>query len=116
METLNDIGVMELFGIGTFTTGIYRAWFGFGDIGAAARLATVLLLVVLAVLWAERRLRKSLRYHPENDRSRPVIRYVLRGRRAAIAMLGCGLPGYCSALRYPAAFLAWWHSTCRCPD
>ena len=47
METLNDIGVAELFGIGTFTTGIYRAWFGFGDVGAAARLATVLLLVVL---------------------------------------------------------------------
>ena len=108
METLNDIGVMELFGIGTFTTGIYRAWFGFGDIGAAARLATVLLLVVLAVLWAERRLRKSLRYHPEYDRSRPVIRYVLRGRRAAIATLGCGLP-VLLGFALPAAVLAWWH-------
>ncbi len=108
METLNDIGVMELFGIGTFTTGIYRAWFGLGDIGAAARLATVLLLVVLAVLWAERRLRKSLRYHPENDRSRPVIRYVLRGPRAAIATLGCGLP-VLLGFALPAAVLAWWH-------
>jgi len=108
METLNDIGVMELFGIGTFTTGIYRAWFGFGDIGAAARLATVLLLVVLAVLWAERRLRKSLRYHPESDRNRPVIRYVLRGRRAAIATLGCGLP-VLLGFALPAVFLAWWH-------
>ena len=108
METLNDIGVMELFGIGTFTTGIYRAWFGFGDIGAAARLASVLLLVVLAVLWAERRLRRSLRFHPENDRSRPVIRYALRGRRAAMAALGCGLP-VALGFALPAAFLVWWH-------
>lgn len=108
METLNDIGVAELFGIGTFTTGIYRAWFGFGDVGAAARLATVLLLVVLAVLWAERRLRRTIRYHPENDRSRPVIRYALRGRRSALAILGCAFPvGLGFAL--PAVVLVWWH-------
>ena len=108
METLNDIGVMELFGIGTFTTGIYRTWFGFGDIGAAARLATVLLLVVLVVLWAERRLRRSLKFHPENDRSRPVIRYVLRGRWAALAVLGCGMP-VVLGFALPAASLVWWH-------
>ena len=108
METLNDIGVAELFGIATFTTGIYRAWFGFGDIGAATRLATVLLLVVLAVLWVERHLRRSGRYHPENDRSRPVARYALRGRRALFATFGCSLP-VVLGFALPAACLVWWH-------
>lgn len=108
METLNDIGVAELFGIATFTTGIYRAWFGLGDIGAAARLATVLLLVVLAVLWVERRLRKSGRYHPENDRSRPVARYALRGPRALFATFGCSVP-VALGFALPATCLVWWH-------
>ncbi len=108
METLNDIGVAELFGIPTFTTGIYRAWFGLGDVGAAARLATVLLLVVLAILWVERRLRRLNRYHPESDRSRPSARYILSGRRAALAVAGCSVPVTLGFV-LPAVCLIWWH-------
>ncbi len=107
METLNDIGVAQLFGIATFTTGIYRAWFGFGDIGSAARLAVVLLVAVLAILWVERRLRGSVRYHSEHDHSRPVVRYPLRGSRAALAALGCGLP-VMLGFALPAGVLAGW--------
>ncbi len=108
METLNDIGVAELFGIGTFTTGIYRAWFGFGDIGAAARLAVVLLVAVLALLWLERRVRRSARYYPEHDRSRPVARYGLHGFRAVLAVAGCGMPVLLGFV-LPAALLLGWH-------
>ena len=31
METLNDFGTVQYFGVSTFTTGIYRTWFGMGD-------------------------------------------------------------------------------------
>src|SRR5690625_6628315 len=32
METLNDFGTVDYFGVQTFTTGIYRTWFGLGNV------------------------------------------------------------------------------------
>jgi iron(III) transport system permease protein len=43
METLADYGTVSYFGVQTFTTGIYRAWFSLGDRVAAAQLAAALL-------------------------------------------------------------------------
>ena len=40
METLADFGTVSYFGVQTFTTGIYRAWFSLGDRVAAAQLST----------------------------------------------------------------------------
>ncbi|MCK7579482.1 MAG: hypothetical protein MZV65_29735 [Chromatiales bacterium] len=31
METLADYGTVQYFGVDTFTTGIFRAWYGLGD-------------------------------------------------------------------------------------
>jgi iron(III) transport system permease protein len=36
METLADFGTVQHFGVRTFTTGIYEAWFGMDDRGAAS--------------------------------------------------------------------------------
>ena len=36
METLADYGTAQYFGLSTFTTGIFRTWFGLGDAAAAA--------------------------------------------------------------------------------
>lgn len=109
METLNDLGVVELFGVATFTTGIYRAWFGLGDLEAATRLAAVLLVAVLAVLAVERRARGASRFHPEEARNRPLPRYPLRGARALLAFLGCAAP-FGLGFALPAAVLAAWHA------
>ncbi|MFN0183804.1 MAG: ABC transporter permease, partial [Aquabacterium sp.] len=46
METLADYGTVSYFGVQTFTTGIYRAWFSLGDRVAAAQLALALLGLV----------------------------------------------------------------------
>ena len=54
METLADYGTVAYFGVQTFTTGIYRAWFSLGDRIAAAQLALALLAFVVAVLALER--------------------------------------------------------------
>ena len=32
METLNDYGAVEYFGISTLTIGIFRSWFGMNDL------------------------------------------------------------------------------------
>jgi iron(III) transport system permease protein len=47
METLADYGTVSYFGVQTFTTGIYRAWFSLGDRIAAAQLAAALLAFVI---------------------------------------------------------------------
>lgn len=92
METLADFGAASYFGLQTFTTAIYRAWYALGDRAAASQLAALLLLVVLALLAAERRLRGRARFHASAGSARPAARTPLRGLRGAAACAGCGLP------------------------
>jgi iron(III) transport system permease protein len=61
METLADYGVGSYFGLNTFTTGIYRAWLSMDDRQAAAQLASLLLLVVAALMGLELRARRGMR-------------------------------------------------------
>lgn len=92
METLADYGTVSFFGVPTFTTGIVRAWFSFGDRVAAAQLASVLLGFVFLVLLLERVSRGSARYHHTSSRYRRLPSYPLRGGRAALAVAACLLP------------------------
>ena len=62
MEAMADFGAVSFFGLPTFTTGIYRAWYALGSPAAAAQLASVLLLVVFAVLSLERLSRGRARF------------------------------------------------------
>ena len=54
METLADFGTVAVFNYDTFTTAIYKSWFGFFKLQAAAQLASLLLLFVALTLFAER--------------------------------------------------------------
>lgn len=91
MEVVNDYGAVKYYGVPTFTTGIFRAWFSLGDPDSAVRLATLLMLIVLVLLLAERAQRGAARYH-ELGRSRPAARYRLHGRRGAAAFAFCAIP------------------------
>lgn len=62
MEVLNDYGLVRYFGIDTFTTGIFSAWFSFADTSAALKLSGYLMMFVLFLLVAERLQRGKLRY------------------------------------------------------
>ncbi|MBX2854463.1 MAG: ABC transporter permease subunit, partial [Rhodobacteraceae bacterium] len=50
MEALADFGTVAHFGVPTFATGIYRAWFSMGNHIAAAQLSACLLVFVCALL------------------------------------------------------------------
>ncbi len=54
METLADFGAVSIYGFDTFTTAIYRTWFGLFNLSAAVQLASILMLFVLVLLLAER--------------------------------------------------------------
>ncbi|WP_206023555.1 iron ABC transporter permease [Rubrivivax sp. JA1026] len=62
METLADFGAVAVFNVDTFTTALYKAWFDLHDLGAAAQLASLLVLVVLVLVAAEQRSRQAQRF------------------------------------------------------
>jgi iron(III) transport system permease protein len=62
METLADFGVSSHLGVQTFTAGIYKAWLAMDNRAVAAQLATVLLVIVTALLAAERAAQRRLRF------------------------------------------------------
>lgn len=92
METLADFGAVSYFGVQTFTTGIYRAWFSLGDRVAAAQLATALLGFVILVLAFERISRGRARFHDTTLRRARFQAQRLLGARAALAVIVCLIP------------------------
>jgi len=90
METLADFGAVAVLNFDTFTTAIYKSWFGFFNLGAAAQLASLLLLFVGLALLVEQRARGSARFHQHPRQERESYR--LRGWRAWLAT------GYCGAV------------------
>lgn len=73
METLADFGAVSVFNFDTFTTAIYKTWYGFFSLSSAAQLASLLLLAVMLVLYGERRARGATRSGSERPRARPCI-------------------------------------------
>ncbi|MGF1458076.1 MAG: ABC transporter permease [Leptolyngbyaceae cyanobacterium] len=92
METLNDFGTVEYFSVPTFTTGIYRTWFGMGERLAATQLASVLLLFIATLIVLERWSRRQARYYQAVGSQPSLSRFELGGLRAIAAILFCVLP------------------------
>ncbi len=76
MEVLNDYGTIKYFGVDTFTSGIFRAWFSFGDINTAIHLSAILTLIVLLLIWLENFQRGSRNWTAQSSSSRPARRIV----------------------------------------
>lgn len=84
METLADFGTVSIFNYDTFTTAIYKAWFGLFSLSAAAQLASLLVLIVFVVLLVEQRSRSRRRFS-HAGRSSVADRISLRGGRGWLA-------------------------------
>lgn len=92
MEVLNDYGAVHYFGISTFTTGIFRAWFSMGDVQAAAHLSGILMGFVFLLIALERLQRGRARYDSGRQTSRPPYLYQLSGPQKVLAFLVCLVP------------------------
>ena len=62
METLSDFGAVDHFAVSTFTTGIFRTWYGMYDLTTAMQLASMLLIFITFCLVIERISRKNASY------------------------------------------------------
>ena len=92
METLADFGTVQYFGINTFTTVIYRTWFGMGDRVAAGQFASALLLFVAVLVVIEQWARRQGRYHRSGRRDYAIKPARLTGWRAWTAAVVCAGP------------------------
>jgi len=92
METLADYGTVSYFGIGVFTTGIFRTWFGLGDSVAAAKMAALLLMFVFTLVVIERVSRKQARYNHTTNKYTQLPEYRLTGFKATLAFMICLFP------------------------
>ena len=107
METLADYGTVQYFGVSTFTTGIFRTWFGLGSSIAAAQLAAVLLGFVMLLILLEAWSRRQARYHHTSGRYSSLVQQPLRGWRRYLASSVCLFPLLLGFI-LPAAQLAHW--------
>ncbi len=55
LESLNDFGTVQFFGVDTFTTAIYKTWIGLGEIETAAQLSIFFLFFVSLIFFLHRR-------------------------------------------------------------
>ena len=103
METVADFGTASAFGISTFTTAIYRAWFALFSIDAALQLAAALILLVTLLVVLERRSRRHARF----DRYTCVHARLPLGRWRWAATAGCTLVVACAFVLPGLQLLAW---------
>ena len=107
MEALSEFGAPQYFAVDTFTTGIFRTWYGLGDVAAAAQLAATLMLFVFALLAVERLSRGRAAYHHTSTRYRPLPRFPLAGWAGWGAALGCFGVVFFGFLLPAGQLLAW---------
>ena len=92
LETLADFGTVQYYGIQTFTTAIYRTWYGMGNREGAAQLSMVLILIAVALVAVEYQSRGRARFTIASN-----LRYVAEPVRLSLsaglaAFAACGLP------------------------
>jgi len=92
METIADFGTVAHFGVQTFATGIFKAWFSMGDRVAAAQLSSCLLILALTLAALERAQRGAAQRHQAGRRYEALQVVRLGGWGAALAVLVCALP------------------------
>jgi iron(III) transport system permease protein len=105
METLADFGAVAVFNFDTFTTAIYKTWYGFFSLSSAAQLASLLLLAVMLVVYGERRARGQ--DHAASERPRGQALYRLHGLKAWMASGWCALVFACAFVVPMVQLVVW---------
>jgi iron(III) transport system permease protein len=91
METIADYGVVDYFGVQTFSTGIFRTWFALGEKAAAVKLTAWMFLFVIVLIALEKASRRGM---TSSALSKDGASHLmpLKGLSAIGATLLCALP------------------------
>ena len=85
METLSDYGTVVYFGIDTFSVGIFKNWFGYGDLLGAINVAMVLLVFIFSILFVESKMRQKYRFASSTHSGQKLPKIKLQGRANVLA-------------------------------
>jgi iron(III) transport system permease protein len=107
METLADFGTVSVFNYETFTTAIYKAWYGLFSLQTAGQLAACLVTLALLLLLLEQRQRLRQRYALIARGRNGSGKTRLHGWRAAFASGAAGTV-LAAAFLLPIGQLAFW--------
>lgn len=92
METMADFGAVEYFAVQTLTTGIFSVWLESYNVGGAAQIAVLALILVLILVSVEKTGRRRARHHRSAKQSAPVEPLAVRGTLKFLATAVCLLP------------------------
>ena len=107
METLSDFGAVDHFAIATFTTGIFRTWYGMYDLETAMQLASFLLIFVTIFIFIERRSRRKAVFSIAGSVYKPLQLSKLTGYKNLLAFIACVLPIFIGFI-LPVLELTYW--------
>lgn len=107
METLSDFGAVDHFAISTFTTGIFRTWYGLYDIKTAMQLSSLLLLFVMIFIFIEKYSRRKAAFSLATSVYKPIKKIELFGFKNIVAFLICFFPIFIGFL-LPVIQLVYW--------
>lgn len=89
LEVLNDYGVVSYFGIQTFSTAIFRTWYGMKDLDSALKLAGMLMFLVIIILVLEKLIRGRKQYSYSSANVKPIQPQQLKGMKAYLVFAYC---------------------------
>lgn len=92
METVNDFGTVDYFAVQTLTTGIFNVWLESHNVGGAAQIASVVLVLVIFLVTLEKISRRKIKFFNLSSRHRPAKKTQLTGFAALAATTACLLP------------------------
>lgn len=101
METLADFGASSMFNVNTFTTGIYRSWFGLFSLPTAAQIASLLISLIFICYFFYKRSEGKINFSM-SAKSSAIKRAGIKGTKLILLYLGysvfifavIGLPFY----------------------
>ena len=105
METLNDFGTVDFFGVQTLTLGIFDVWLNLNNVNGAAQIAVLVLIFVIGLIAIERFGRRKQRFHQTSRRHKKLARRSLKGWLGLLAFLACFAPLFLGFI-LPMAILA----------
>lgn len=103
MECFADYGTVAFFALPTLSTGLFKAWFAYGDRPTAALIALVMMIVAVGLLLLESRTRGRAQWSAVRAGGR-AQRLPAQANKAWAMSLWCALPGVFGFF-VPIAFL-----------
>jgi iron(III) transport system permease protein len=92
LEALADFGTVQYYGVQTFTTAIYRTWYGLGNREGAAQISLILIAIAALLILVERQSRGRARFHVASNLRHHAEPVTLAPLAATAAAFACTLP------------------------